>query len=74
MEWEQAKVLDVLEQAQRYRPFCEVCGSPTVPAARDGSLWLECSAVRQERPFLKRLLNMEFPALHTRRLILEDAA
>jgi hypothetical protein len=74
MQWEQAKVLDVLEQSQRNLPFCTECASPTVPVARDGAIWLECSGVKEDRPFLKRLLTLSFPSLHTRRLILEDVA
>lgn len=74
MEWEQAKVLDVLEQAWGKAPFCKACTSPTTPVARDGAIWLECASLREERPFLKRLLSFDFVVDHTRRVILEDAA
>lgn len=71
---EQTRVLEVLELAQRETPFCGACGSPTLPVARGGSLWLECASAQEDRPFLRRLLSLEFAAGHTRRVILEDAA
>jgi hypothetical protein len=67
-------VLNLLETAQRATPRCSVCYAPTTPVARDGDLWLECSAARRDRPFLERLRSLDFPSLHTRRLLLEDAA
>jgi hypothetical protein len=51
-----------------------VCYAPTTPVARGGELWLECSAVQADRPFLRRLVRLDFPSLHTRRLLVEDAA
>lgn len=67
-------VLTYLESAQRELPRCEVCYAPTIPVARGGALWLECSAVQRDRPLLRRLLTLEFASLHTRRLLVEDAA
>jgi hypothetical protein len=67
-------VLTYLESAQRELPTCEVCYAPTTPVARGGALWLECSAMQRDRPLLRRLLTLEFPSLHTRRLLVEDAA
>jgi hypothetical protein len=67
-------VLSYLESAQRELPRCEVCYALTTPVARGGDLWLECSAVQRERPLIRRLLTLEFPSLHTRRLLVEDAA
>jgi hypothetical protein len=74
MSQDQSWVLAYLESAQRELPTCEICYAPTTPVARDGALWLECSGVQPERPFLRRLLTLEFPSLHTRRLLVEDAA
>ncbi len=71
---DQTWVLAYLESAQRELPTCEVCYAPTTPVGRGGALWLECSAVQRDRPFLSRLVNLDFPALHTRRLLVEDAA
>ena len=71
---EKAHVLDVIEQAQRKAPFCEACTSPAIPVARDGAIWLECASLQEDRPFLRKLLSLDFGAAHTRRLILEDAA
>jgi hypothetical protein len=67
-------VLAYLETAQRELPTCEVCYAPTTPVARGGAIWLECSAVRREQPFLRRLVNLDFPSLHTRRLLVDEAA
>jgi hypothetical protein len=69
---ETAHVLDVIEQAQRRTPFCETCASPAAPVGRDGAIWLECVSLREDRSRLKRLLDPPF--LHTRRVIVEDAA
>jgi hypothetical protein len=68
---DQIRALEVLELAQRQAPYCGVCGSPTSPStatARSGS------SVRPPRPFLRKLLSLDFRAGHTRRVILEDAA
>jgi hypothetical protein len=70
---EQIRVLEVLEHAQRQAPYCGVCGSPTVPAERDGALWLVCP-FRPPGPALPpELLSLDFGAGHTRRVILEAA-
>ena len=74
MMHDKAHVLDVLEQAQRKAPFCKACTSPTTPVARDGAIWLECASLQEDRPFLRKLLSLDFGAGHTRRVILEDAA
>lgn len=71
---DQKWVLAYLEFAQRELPRCEVCYAPTTPVARGGAIWLECSAVQRDRPFLRKLLTLGFPSLHTRRLLVEDAA
>ncbi len=71
---DQAHVLDVLEQAQRRAPFCRACMSPTTPVAREGVIWLECASMQEDRPFLKKLLSLDFGGTHMRRVILEDAA
>ena len=71
---DQGWVLAYLETAQRELPTCQVCYAPTTPVARDGAVWLECSAVQRERPFLRRLVNLDFPSLHTRRLLIDAAA
>jgi hypothetical protein len=71
---DQAWVLTLIETAQRATPSCATCYAPTTPVARDGDLWIECSSIQRERPFLRRLLSLDLPSRHTRRLLLEDAA
>jgi hypothetical protein len=71
---DQTWMLDLLETAQRSTPKCALCYAPTTPVARGGDLWLECSAAQTERPFLRKLVSLDFPSWHTRRLLLEDAA
>lgn len=41
-------LIDLIEQANDRRPFCE-CGRPTEPVYRDGTIWLECHALREPR-------------------------
>jgi hypothetical protein len=71
---DQGWVLAYLETAQRDLPTCQVCYAPTTPVVHGGRIWLECSAVQRERPFLRRLVNFDFPSLHTRRLLVDEAA
>jgi hypothetical protein len=60
--------LELVERAARELPLCQLCGAPTVPVARDGVLWLECSDLGQSRSRLRRLLALDF-AGHTRQVL-----
>ena len=69
---DQSWALEQLERAERDTPTCRACGERTVPVAHDdGSVWLECAALGQRKPALRRLLSLEFIVGHTRQLILE---
>jgi hypothetical protein len=67
---DQALVQELLEREEREEPFCQ-CGAPTVPVARDGALWLECSSLQQPKSRLRRLATLDFEVEHTRRVITE---
>ena len=60
--------LELVERAARELPFCQLCGAPTVPAAHDGVLWLECSSLRESKSRLQRLLTLDL-AGHTRHAV-----
>lgn len=68
-----ASILERVELEERELPFCS-CGAQTVPVARDGVLWLECSSLTPRKPLLTRLLTLRFEVGHTRRPIMADAA
>jgi hypothetical protein len=60
--------LELVERAARELPLCQLCGAPTVPVARDGVLWLECSSLHESKSRLQRLLTLDL-AGHTRRAV-----
>jgi hypothetical protein len=63
-------VLEMMELAEADVPFCP-CGARTIPVARNDALWLECASLAEDKPFLTRLITLEFLFGHTRRLITE---
>lgn len=63
---------ELLEQEERALPFCD-CGARTIPVARGGALWLECSSQGRPQALLAKLLTIDFPIRHTRRWIMADA-
>lgn len=66
--------LDRIEHAERETPFC-ACGEPTVPAARNDGIWLECATFRQpDRSRFERLMDAFTLPGHTRRLVVERYA
>lgn len=64
-------VRELLEQEERALPSCE-CGARTIPVARGGALWLECSSLGRPKALLIKLLTLDFPIQHTRRWIMAD--
>jgi hypothetical protein len=68
---DQMWMLERLEHEERETPFCG-CGASTVPVARDGVLWLECSSLTPRKPLLRRLLTLDLELGHTRRSIVAD--
>jgi hypothetical protein len=69
--FDNARMLDLIEQAMMTEPTCPVCGAPTDVRDHDGRLWLECSSVPTEAPlgFVARLEAALLP--HPRRLIVD---
>lgn len=63
---------ELLEQEERALPFCD-CGARTIPVARGGALWLECSSLGRPKALFVKLLTLDFPIRHTRRWIMADA-
>jgi hypothetical protein len=63
-----------MERAQRASPFC-ACGRPTRIVERDGSVWLECPALRPTSggPF-SRLAALLGPFEHTRSALVDLAS
>jgi hypothetical protein len=72
MDNNNARALELIEQAQRDTPFCE-CGRVTVPVGRPGGVWLECASLGEARSTLARVLTLDFVASHTRRRIVNAA-
>jgi hypothetical protein len=69
--FDNARMLDLIEQAMMAEPTCPVCGAPTDVRDHDGRLWLECSSVATEAPsgLIARLGAALLP--HPRRLIVD---
>jgi hypothetical protein len=69
---DQSWAMEQLEEAERERPVCRLCGARTAPVAHeDGSVWLECTTLSEPKPVLRRVLSLEFLLGHTRRLVVE---
>jgi hypothetical protein len=64
-------ILERIEDAHRFAPFCDQCGSPTAVVERDDALWLECSSLAHRPGRLRSLLTLSFASVHTRRSIAE---
>jgi hypothetical protein len=64
-------LLERIEDAHRFSPFCDQCGSPTVVVERDDALWLECSSLAHPQGRLRSLLTLSFASVHTQRPIAE---
>lgn len=62
-------ILERIEDAHRFTPFCDQCGSPTVIVERDAALWLECSSLAHRPSRLRSLLTLSFASVHTQRAI-----
>jgi hypothetical protein len=57
-------VIDLIERACSATPYC-VCGSHTVPAWRDGIVWLDCATlVQPPAGRIQRLINSLAPHVH----------
>jgi hypothetical protein len=67
-------IMSVIYTAEREHSYC-ACGAPMIPADRDGSLWLECSAHRErgDKPagFFARLASLDWLTGHDRLLLLD---
>jgi hypothetical protein len=64
---------EAIETAMRRTPFCVSCGRPTTPVADRHALRLECTGLRETRPILRRLRELDLGAPHTRQLLLDAA-
>jgi hypothetical protein len=63
------RIVALIERAERDIPFCD-CGEPMAAVARDGQIWLECTAHgNPSGGTLRRLLATLASAAHTRELV-----
>ncbi len=70
--FDNARLLDQIEQALDHDPFCPICGAPTtVEGDDDGRLWLVCSATLMPATVIGRVSAAILP--HERRLIVDPA-
>jgi len=67
--FDNARMLDLIEQALEDDPFCPVCGAPTTIEDDSGRLWLVCSATMKPTTVLGRVSAAVMP--HRRRLIVD---
>ena len=69
--FDNARMLDLIEQTLDHHPSCPLCGAPTDIRDRDGRLWLECSSTPVEAP--SGLISRLGSALgsHPRRLVVD---
>lgn len=70
---EQSRAVELIELSERDQPRCEACGAPTMPVARAGMIWLECSAANRATSRLRRLIALDGLTGHTRRPIMTEA-
>jgi hypothetical protein len=63
------RIVALIERAERETPFCE-CGAPMAAVARNGEIWLRCTAdENRSTGTLRRLLAALASAGHTRKLL-----
>ncbi len=68
------RALDRIERAERDVPHCP-CGAPTVPVARAGGIYLECSSLANPPDGrLRQFLSALGAPAHTRRLVVDCEA
>jgi hypothetical protein len=67
---DQFTVNELMEREERDRPFCD-CGEHTVIAVGGGRLWLECVSLQHPKPFIRRLVSLNFDSSHFRRPLTE---
>ncbi|MFZ0918587.1 MAG: hypothetical protein WB807_14825 [Candidatus Dormiibacterota bacterium] len=65
------RIVALIERAERETPFCD-CGAPMAAMARNGQIWLYCTA-HQNPPggTLRRVLASVASIGHTRRLLVD---
>ncbi|MGA7988922.1 MAG: hypothetical protein WCB51_11060 [Candidatus Dormiibacterota bacterium] len=65
------RIVTLIERAERETPFCD-CGEPMAATARDGQIWLDCTAHQHPQGGrIRRLIAALASAEHTRRLIVD---
>jgi hypothetical protein len=68
---EQARVVDMIEAAERSAPYCS-CGAHMLAVADEsGAIWLECSERERDRDGLAAIYARLTSWTHTRRKIME---
>jgi hypothetical protein len=65
--FENAEMLERIEQALDSQPFCSVCGAPTTINDDRGRLWLTCSVTPEPVGILARMTHAIMP--HDRRVV-----
>jgi hypothetical protein len=65
------RIVALIERAERETPFCD-CGAPMAAMARNGQIWLYCTA-HQNPPggTLRRFLASVASIGHTRQLLVD---
>ena len=64
---------DRIESAWAEFPYCTDCGQPMTIEAHDGSLWAECTSLR-ELTGLRRFLTAGFHSRHDLEISVNSAA
>ena len=65
--FDNAELLERIEQALQSQPFCSVCGAATTIHDDRGRLWLTCSATPEPVGILARMTHAILP--HDRRAV-----
>lgn len=72
-ERENARALDLIENAERSSPHC-LCGAHMIAVAHDDTVWLECTQRSTEKQGLSSILARLTAWSHSRRLLMEMPA
>jgi hypothetical protein len=70
VSFDNAAALERIEQAEHETPICW-CGAPTVPFESGDAIWLRCTSLLRPRGTVRRLLTLDFAAIHVNRHILD---
>lgn len=66
-----AQAVEIIEAASREIPTCD-CGAPTIVNDHDGAIFVECSTLENRPGGLRRILHLDFPTAHVRRVVIDS--